>query len=277
MQGCVNMVDSRGEGKERWVAYLDILGFGDFVERNSTEDLWHATSRKVAQVLDSVAQIRRAEEHAEDWTRDMTVSMFSDSVAISTRDTDAFGAQGIVHLVSLVAATFPEYGLFVRGAIVRGHHYEMGPAMFSPALVAAVKLEEDLAVFPRVVAASDVVRDVASRAREIDDDPPRRHYMANVLWEDVDGIHFVNYLHRFNYAPLASHEEPYVLESLRRHRHYILLNSGRYTDRPRILAKYRWLATYHNRFCRETVSEGDRDDLLIEDAPLRVTDERVSR
>ncbi len=71
---------------------------------------------------------------------------------------------------------------------------------------------------------------------------------------DADGLAFVSYLH-----PLLEEDEKRVPHFLRRHKEQIERGLTDYSERPRVLPKYRWAARYHNFFCKRFVPDAAPD------------------
>ncbi len=151
-------------------------------------------------------------------------------------------------------------GVFLRGGIGRGRHYESPRMLFSEGLVNAYRLESTPAKVPRVIVSPDLwnVAGPATRARCLEDD---------------DGYRFIDYLEwcsRQESAPPAGH--PWA-----RHRAHLLRELGRSRGEPPVRAKYLWLVGYHNRKVRDVIArDGERKrgvnrSLLISDEESAVS------
>jgi hypothetical protein len=84
-------------------------------------------------------------------------SQFSDSVILSRRNDDD-GLIYTVHFVSLLASELFLNGVWCRGAIASGKMHHNGDVAFGPALIDAIEMERQLAVYPRILV-TDTVAD----------------------------------------------------------------------------------------------------------------------
>lgn len=85
----------------------------------------------------------------------LNTSQFSDSLIVSAPYTD----EGIVHAVhfsSLLASELFMNGIWCRGAIVSGTMHHKGNVAFGQALIDAVEMESQLAVYPRILISEGV-------------------------------------------------------------------------------------------------------------------------
>jgi hypothetical protein len=153
-------------------------------------------------------------------------------------------------------------GIFVRGAVVRGAHYDDGLLTFSPALIQAHQMERHEAFYPRVIIHRDVVAAHGeSRRREDEDTVGGTTHYDRLLYRDDDGRVFLNYL---ECCRLKREDDLAPLSALRLHRDQVRAKLRRYRRDPRVQAKYGWVAHYHNRFCGTDVdADIDRAPLLV--------------
>jgi hypothetical protein len=173
------------------VAFLDILGFTDFIHRLGTSP--GDAIQKVVRALEVPSEVQvdgvtlgrigdiSAARH--------TVTVFSDCVVISTSESE----QGLVNLLFHVRAIvfrLLRLGFLCRGGIAKGPVYHRDGKIFGPAMLEAYRLENEVAKFPRVIlqpqivqaglhAAPPVGRVFDRMTRVCDDDDYR---MVHSLW-----------------------------------------------------------------------------------------------
>ena len=96
------------------------------------------------------------------------VRVFSDTICVwvPVQD-DGFQVTGFLGVLAFLTLRLAVRGIFVRGAIVRGRHYDDGSLTFSPALVRAYRIGEEEAFYPRVIADTNVTEAQTECARRI--------------------------------------------------------------------------------------------------------------
>lgn len=148
-------------------------------------------------------------------------------------------------------------GWFLRGGITIGDLYMDDQIVIGNAMLDAYEMEEQADV-PRVLVDESIVA-ITKIALTYYGDPYES--AANDLFViDTDQRAFVNYLH----APL-SFDYPYdpMLEMLNEHRVRVEDNLEASRGVRRHHRKYRWIAAYHNWFCRRYLPRRDHRGLII--------------
>jgi len=152
--------------------------------------------------------------------------MFSDCLCLFAEDSP-LGAAALLDSVAYLSLTFAGQQLVLRGGVARGRHFHNRHLVFSEALGDAYELEQAVAVFPRTLVA-DSAADLA------------RVHVPFLLRTDTDGRVFVDYLEWCSQqVGLPGH--PYD-----GHKECILAGLKSSVDSPKVLAKYQWLAAYHD-------------------------------
>ncbi len=171
----------------RYVAFLDILGFKDLISQTVGE--------KPTVTVDDIRLILEMPEPAQEAQivlggigdiskSDHRVTAFSDSIIISTDET----AQGLIHLLQHVAKIgfyLVRRGVLYRGGITNGLTYHDDNQVFGPAVLEAIKIKQQ-AVFPRVLLSASTVE--AGKAAAV------RSFFDRFTRTDCDQALFVNYL-----------------------------------------------------------------------------------
>lgn len=169
--------------QDRYCVYVDILGFGELIDRLSHGD---TPLQKLRALLRTIH-----EPPGEDFLEDQKDSDFraqsiSDAVCISTTATP-MGLLHLFHTVEELAIRLLGDGFFVRGAIVRGRLYHDDKMVFGEALVRSFRLEQDVVRYPRIMITTPVVNDVLA-ATDFETD------FAGFVAESEDGPRFLNVL-----------------------------------------------------------------------------------
>ncbi|HEY3398922.1 MAG TPA: hypothetical protein VGM19_14835 [Armatimonadota bacterium] len=265
-----------------WVAYLDILGYREMIKDAVASDQLDAhimRLRTAVHFLGKSVAIAREHDMVE------SIRVFSDSIFIVARKNntiqDLTGVHDMIYLLCDLVGSLAEQGLFVRGAAVLGKHHDEADLVVSPALIRAYDMERRESCYPRVLVDEDVRHCYLTCADLIQEghiEGPGIDRQRDRLWRDHDGRCFVNYLARFHDLE-ACCTPPRGGPFLLAHKKRVEASMAKYTADPHVAAKYQWLATYHNRFCRHVgdAKLGSIDDFIIhgcdEQGPLPLPSE----
>ncbi len=128
------------EYKNVFLGFIDILGyknlikeFGDLSPKKIFEDILHAFS------------------WAKSHNNSLEVTLFSDTLIITTDDENPIGFWNIVNVVQSFRNQMIEKGYLVRGSIVFGKHFSQKGVWISPCLIKAYKFENELANVARIL------------------------------------------------------------------------------------------------------------------------------
>ncbi len=221
----------------RIVAYLDILGFRRLVLQ-SHEDA-ERTIRRLDETIQHTLEFLALDAGA-DW---FSVKLFSDCFCISCGEEDL----GTL----LTEMSFLQYhlacdGIFVRGGLSVGRHFENTRIIFSEGLIRAYELQcPD--PYPRFLIDPAVVELIRAERSE-----GCRNELLGFVLQGFDGVCFLDYLNYSGYEGDWDKED--LLQS---HKDAITEQVALNGSRPEILAKYRWLAEYHNFKFDESFTEDE--------------------
>lgn len=144
--------------QERFVAFLDILGFSDIIHRTvlsppeiSINEIISALvvpepAQKGKLIIGNVGDISKS---------DHKITQFSDSIVISTESTKA----GLLHLIDhieRIAFSLLKMGFLCRGGVSKGLLFHDENIVFGPAMIDAYDLESKEAICPRIVLSKGV-------------------------------------------------------------------------------------------------------------------------
>jgi len=221
---------------DRYVAFVDILGFTEIVRKTEHD----TTDRRYDALVKTLTEIGSFDEETINESDDFKFQSFSDSVIMSTATTQ----NGLLHLLHLISNLsihlLSNGGLLMRGAIAKGKLHHDQSVMFGPAFLAAYYTESHIAKYPRVVLNREVYQDFQTLA-------PRLH--PQVLLAD-DGPPYLHVFARFRLLnegqPTPDHlnSPEAILAQTCQSSIQNLLNESIYE--PRHYEKLRWLAIYWN-------------------------------
>ncbi len=233
-----HLSDGQPQLTDSVVLYLDILGSREMASgdeaQNHLERLFSALNRAREYIG----------EKGED--KPYKVRTFTDNLVmgcpVSPRDKDAEGDLGLAfQLASYYQFELATHGLFVRGAITRGLLYMDDDFVFGPGLVEAYRIENSIAIQPRIVLSRPVVDLCWEHTRYYGG--ARRSPQDSELLVAGDDEVFLNYLDILGEDDVDVHAE------LRLHKAAIEQGLARFSESPEIWQKYCWLADYHNYAC----------------------------
>lgn len=144
-------------------------------------------------------------------------------------------------------------GYFLRGGISTGAYYGDDTIAYGPALIESYKLESTIAIFPRIILSPQMTSMVhlhLSYYATIKISPQFNHIL-----KDEDGIYFLNYLYQLNedYMMFENFED--YKNSILSHKILVEQKLQEFQQDQRVLSKYRWVAQYHNYYCKEYLTE----------------------
>ncbi|HHE4876659.1 hypothetical protein [Morganella morganii] len=209
------------EIKTYFVAFIDILGFKNIVEK---ERLSGYEGEQLNKLFDCHVECEKIfKEHGLD------IVQFSDSIVISKAyDKESF--HEFVFSVSEYQKLLLRKGFLCRGGIAVNKHYSLSSFLFSPALIDAYKVESEKAIYPRVVVSEDVINLVF----------PEKEYPKN-LCKEYDGLFFINFLYKENISSIGDVVSNVVANCLGSKNHSIM-------------QKGIWLANYSDYILKTDLS-----------------------
>ena len=222
-----------------YVAFLDIMGFANFVKNNTAEHALKYLSNFtiVNNVFDSL-------------TPNISSTVFSDTIAIYTPTLDDLREDTTRYLSFLryigalqyQSVTAPNlYGMPLRGAITKGEFYSNNKdILFGKAWVEAYYLEKEKAIYPRVIIKKEA------------------HDMNNFFTSGLNGspreapLRLDNGEFHCNYLNSILDDKgglPKNFSFILDHKKSVEQNLIATKDNNDVNEKYKWLKKYHNWFC----------------------------
>jgi hypothetical protein len=224
--------------KEKFVAFIDILGFKNIISQdvNTGEKYINFFTERIKHILNVLD---------ETWEGMFSVKMFSDCICISC-DNNSYEMSAMLSELSFMQLFFSLEGIFIRGALTIGLHFENDHMIFSQGLIKAYELEQN-AIYPRIILDENVVKILFNKENGYIQDDGNVEYVMH----SPDGIYFLDYLDTLYEEGIEQDE--FML----RHKQSILNQVNENLTNNKILEKYRWLAEYHNHKFREFYNPED--------------------
>ena len=157
-------IDDRTGYERCYVAFIDILGFSELVDRSERDPevfdhLLRVLARTSAEhtyrgpiILGASDPYRRSLQ-----LRNLRASAFSDSIVISASADRGSGMLRFFHKVSEVCLALIRMGVLTRGGIAVGNIFQNESVVFGPAMIEAYVLESRVARVPRIVVSPEFV------------------------------------------------------------------------------------------------------------------------
>jgi len=215
---------------KRVVAFIDILGFENIVRSlpNNAE-----LFNKLNWALHRIKSIEGSKSRPNSVAADLEVSVFSDSIVISSEEERI---SSLMWTVGWLQAELMYVGIFVRGGIAVGSVVHEDGILFGEGMLSAYRLESKAAVYPRIVISCEVFD---------------KHKQVLANWVEIDSDAIV-YINMFKFDAVAGNADELAADGydpraiyfkeLRRH----LMNGIETSSEEDHLAKYLWLTCRFN-------------------------------
>ncbi len=217
------------EYTDKFVAFIDVLGFSDIINQTIDENIRHIETFN--QHISHVLEIIKVE-----YERMFSIKMFSGCICVSCKK-DTHDLQYLLTELSYVQLYFSTNGIFIRGGLSQGPHFENENMIYSKGLIRAYELERQ-ANYPRILIEDELAESLRNADHEF-------------IMKSPDGRYFLDYLD-FLYQEGMGQEE-----FLQFHKESIINQINQNLHNPIVLDKYKWLSEYHNNKFREFFSKDD--------------------
>lgn len=249
------------------VTFIDILGYRNLLNTMHADELV-----KVVNALRSFAAGDADDEETPSrsdefrlFTQSFSESVSDAIVRVRTVDTQSKDGPFVHELIDLMHATVEcvSRGILIRGGMTIGPvHVGLhgkGP-IFGNGMVRAYRIEEEEAVYPRIMIDDQALKTFLDDA-VLWQDGEKDAYEAELVMRFIgvaeDGSYFLDYLRAAGPGEFDAGVAG-QFEFLRRHKRLIVDNLANADAKAR--RKLVWLANYHNRFVAELRGQYDMDD-----------------
>ena len=215
---------------DKLVAFVDILGFRNhvFEGRDKAEDKISLIDGILSHTLNVIK-----EQNAENV---FSFKLFSDCICLSVELVKTYE---MLYELAFMQAWFSINGIFLRGALSHGLHYENERMIFSEGLIRAYEFEKN-AIYPRITIDPVVFNSISDSS------------CLDYLMKAPDGVVFVDYLSSFSQEGISDPDE-----LIEKHKNCVVDQAKKNAGSNTILEKFRWLSGYHNMKAAEHLGSPD--------------------
>ena len=249
--------------EQRYIAFIDILGFKEIIRRSSSNQPEELSSIVKALMIDPSRLADDYEGTVDSEKKDLRFNTFSDFVVFSCAETPE-GLDLLIFLVWGLMRDWLSKRYVSRGAVTKGqvmHRSGQGdtPGMvFGPAFVEAYLLEQEVADYPRVVLSKEVRKDCERFRRERSSDELRA--IHQLIRQCEDGPYGIDLFAHFRSAGFKYVTDDHSLEA-KLFGEQLCATLNEEADVPRIYRKLKWLVQQFNGAVEGTVYSGNKVEL----------------
>ena len=234
------------------VAFLDILGFKSLVFQNKDDAI------KAIKCLDKAISHSLECLFLENCPEWFSARLFSDCICLSCDEHDLLT---VLSELAWLQLNLSRWGIFVRGAIDEGLHFENERMIFSEGLINAFEVQKKDA-YPRILITDSIIDRVRNERTKYS-----KNELDAYLIKAPDGLYFLDYLQYIEEDIIfRSHMEDFLTS----HKNAIIEQTHANITNQRVVEKYRWLADYHNFKLREFYNTEDYFEDYIEEVTQKL-------
>ena len=202
------------------IAYLDILGSKEKIFNDKNNEYLNTLNMLYEDVETECYPLFSNKEKKE-----FFIKIFSDNILIAVNlennsEEKNIKIQKMLNIVANIQNEALDYDYLIRGAITIGEFFHNDIFVYGKGLIEAVNIEENIAIFPRVIVNKEIIQ-----------------LFPQYIFEDVDGNYFVN-----NFVFIYN---SFKLETLKQVLLELLKNNYK---NERIKQKIMWIISYYNSF-----------------------------
>ena len=237
------------------VAFLDILGFRNIVKNKISNMEFIKKLEKSLEFSDKVLSGRGY------IAKNIVFKMFSDCICASVPNTKDDILNFLIILQLLQLKLISDFGVFIRGGLSKGRHYESLNLVFSEGLIESYEIESRDAIYPRIVISDELAKSIlgymyTSIEVELWKGIPETIELNPKLMilQDIDGKYFLNfmeYLCSYDRIHAAQQVAWEIQKSIE-----VWVSSNKALD-PKITSKQMWIVRYFNKFIEEWLGYKD--------------------
>jgi hypothetical protein len=229
--------------EDRVVAFIDVLGFASLAEQSERNSNAQAKVRKLVTIN------KLFEQFIGEYLDFAESAFFSDSFVLSMTPPDVRTLY-VVREIGYLCRYLLWQGFPCRGAIATGPLFHRGRFIVGPALVSAHRLEQSVAIYPRVILDGGTLRHWQN---EFCESSPHSNFISMVK-RDQDGQHFLDIFSSEwtttlpwteflpSYDQMPTDPDKFLHETAKHIADGLATNA----NSVKIRAKYEWLFTQHS-------------------------------
>jgi len=174
--------------------------------------------------------------------------MFSDCICVACPVSDK-NLVDFVYILETFQLDMAVSGIFFRGGVAIGPHFETPRMIMSSALIEAYEIEHGVAQYPRIVFSENTIKRIKDATTRYDDSKSwmsglgktfQRHFTR-----DTDGTYFLNY-----FVDILAYDSSSIAEQImyayKKSIEEWIKNGITTGLTPSRKMKYEWLVNYHN-------------------------------
>lgn len=177
--------------EDRYVAFIDILGFSELVKRTESEPEFIEKLATILEALKASEELSKKREQGNAKDHGLRISSFSDCILLSANSNNIGSCVLAVTCIHLCLQLL-SHGIFTRGAISPGKLIHTNQVALGQGLIDAYRLENKVAVYPRIILDKKIVAELFSKSS--------MQSSPSFVRRDSDGLY---HLHIFQ-SPLST-------------------------------------------------------------------------
>lgn len=224
--------------QERIVVFMDLMGFKKLVDQEDR-------CQEIGVILDLPTMFMELYQYLK--LKNVMISSISDSIVLSIRVNEKNAMNKILRMIACITGILlSQSQILLRGGIAVGKLYHDRQIVFGPALVKAYQLENNIAVYPRVVIDEEDLEKALKSCTQVSRDVNRKQFR-----KDKDGT---MYFRCFRHTKALRAQE-------------CLLSLGRLRSResdPRVLQKIGWMESELKECLENSQEPVDREFFMLD-------------
>lgn len=244
----MNLVDLNY--KNRIVAFIDLLGFQEKVYESTNDYKTFDDIKKV--LIHLYEEHKNNEKNKEQENDNFEISVFSDSIVYSSTIEHDFDIHYTIIMIEYLLMELIGLGFLARGGISIGPMIHSNGIIFGPAYIDAYMIEENTAIYPRVVFDDNTFKKIKENLQKnnpisyLEDLKSFSQIICNYKNEIGEKFYFLDYLSQNEYEYI---EEYYALLSNAKK----IAETGleKYAKNKRVYDKYVWFQQYIQNVCKK--------------------------
>ena len=232
------LIDSNYIYIQKVVAFLDIMGFKEIVEKSQLDD--YSRMNLIKTLTDLQAQRFYGSIYLGKDNPKELIS-FSDSIVISYSVSKGT-ILDIIYDILWMQIELAQAGLLLRGGVTIGDVFHSGNVIVGPAMIKAFEMESKIAIYPRVIVDPILIEYAYNNPTDFHTKDESKELLLSWLCPCENNYYFTNYLGmdaelREDYMPFLDHL-------------HNLIEKGLGSTDLNVKSKYEWMKKYFQEYKR---------------------------